>query len=255
LALDKFNSVWAFGRNFCGQLGLGDTLDRNVPCIIPTLPDCKTIACGENHSLALDVQDILWVFGNNQYKQLGTFFTDENVLQPIQSSQFPVEQVYAGGNRSLVYVIYLRSWQCWGRNKLCTDEEQFGEPQYKHTCKLVSMGYSHTLFLDYSSKLWAYGSNEFGQLGLGDRLFRNSPTLVKFPSKITQIAAGLNHSMIVDSDGYLYGFGANDQLQLGIQDEECLTTVTRNPSISNIATIELSDLPQSSDVPLRQDTN
>ncbi len=42
----------SFGNNYYGQLGLGGTMDRDVPTLIPTLNDVKEIA-GYYHSLFL----------------------------------------------------------------------------------------------------------------------------------------------------------------------------------------------------------
>ncbi len=42
-----------FGRNDYGQLGLGDTTNRNLPTLIPNLNDVKEISPAYYHSLFL----------------------------------------------------------------------------------------------------------------------------------------------------------------------------------------------------------
>jgi alpha-tubulin suppressor-like RCC1 family protein len=55
LLLSPNGSVWAFGWNEHGQLGLGDEHDRHEPTLIPSLNDklIDRIACGYGFSFAL----------------------------------------------------------------------------------------------------------------------------------------------------------------------------------------------------------
>jgi alpha-tubulin suppressor-like RCC1 family protein len=48
-----------------------------------------------------------------------------------------------------------------------------------------------------------------GQLGLGDNIDRNSPTLITSLSNIAHISSGGSHSMVLDNFGNIYSFGSN----------------------------------------------
>lgn len=67
-------------------------------------------------------------------------------------------------------------------------------------------------------QVWVWGSNEFGQLGLGDELPRLQPTLVTALSgigvHITAVAVGTYHVIALSSKGnvYVWGYNANGQL-------------------------------------------
>jgi alpha-tubulin suppressor-like RCC1 family protein len=81
----------------------------------------------------------------------------------------------------------------------------------------------HSLALTSTGQLYAFGSNNVGQLGSstnnGTAKANSSPTLVTLPGasgSITQIAAGGEHSLAVTSAGQLYAFGSNFNGQLGI---------------------------------------
>lgn len=65
--------VWAWGNNQKGQLGLGDTVNRNKPVCIKLLNGRCTlkIAAGSNHSLALTSNSQVYAWGANNYGQLG----------------------------------------------------------------------------------------------------------------------------------------------------------------------------------------
>lgn len=71
-------------------------------------------------------------------------------------------------------------------------------------------------------QVYAFGHNDFGQLGNPDRtvgLEANPlPEPVALPGEngpVTQTAAGYGHSLVVTSTGQLYSFGENDYGQLG----------------------------------------
>ncbi|MCY0989338.1 hypothetical protein OV203_19520 [Nannocystis sp. ILAH1] len=64
-------ALWAWGQNFSGQLGLGDTADRPAPTLVPGLPPVRAISAGLAHSVILDENGGVWAFGLNSFGQLG----------------------------------------------------------------------------------------------------------------------------------------------------------------------------------------
>ena len=62
--------LYSFGRNYYGQLGLGDTTDRTSPTKVGT-DTWTAIATGYYHSLAINSDGYLYSFGLNNYGQLG----------------------------------------------------------------------------------------------------------------------------------------------------------------------------------------
>ena len=73
LLLTSKGYVYSFGSNYQGQLGLNDKniKSRSVPTLIHNIPEITRIECGENHSMCIDIDNNLWVFGCNIYGQLG----------------------------------------------------------------------------------------------------------------------------------------------------------------------------------------
>ncbi|XP_068688097.1 alsin-like isoform X2 [Montipora foliosa] len=65
--------VWSWGRGGCGQLGLGDTEDRFLPCCVETLNDAGVVklAAGTFHSLAQTSCSQVYSWGDNSCGQLG----------------------------------------------------------------------------------------------------------------------------------------------------------------------------------------
>lgn len=69
LALKDDGTVWAWGRNFYGQLGDGTPICRATP--MQVLSHVIFIAAGMNMSAALLYDGTVWAWGNNHFDQLG----------------------------------------------------------------------------------------------------------------------------------------------------------------------------------------
>ena len=71
------------GDNEFGQLGLGDNVDRLAITIVDSSL-WSSVACGDNHSLAINYVGELWSWGNNESGQLGLGNdTDKNSLHRV----------------------------------------------------------------------------------------------------------------------------------------------------------------------------
>lgn len=85
LALQPDGTLWAWGYNYNGQLGLGDTTDRNAPTRVGT--GFVSVAAGQYHSLGLKADGTLWAWGRNNLGALG-LGDNTNRLIPAQVPRF-----------------------------------------------------------------------------------------------------------------------------------------------------------------------
>ncbi|XP_020835287.1 X-linked retinitis pigmentosa GTPase regulator isoform X3 [Phascolarctos cinereus] len=90
----------------------------------------------------------------------------------------------------------------------------------------LSCGDEHTALITGNNKLYMFGSNNWGQLGLGSKTTINKPTCVKAlkPEKVKFAACGRNHTLVYTEEGNVYAAGGNSEGQLGLGDTEERTT-------------------------------
>ncbi|CAM8915943.1 unnamed protein product [Rhodiola kirilowii] len=109
----------------------------------------------------------------------------------------------------------------------------------------------HCLALDVEGKCYTWGRNEKGQLGHGDLLTRDRPTVVSGLSKykIVRAGSGKSHSVVVTDEGLSLAFGWNKHGQLGsgsVKNEvetspvRCLVTDVHNVACGADFTVWLS---------------
>ncbi|KZE75389.1 hypothetical protein AV654_26855 [Paenibacillus elgii] len=82
------------------------------------------------------------------------------------------------------------------------------------TTKLF-VGENSMYLLDANGEVWSWGSNDYGQLGLGDTTKRTVKTKVPGLTGITDIIVKNNFVIALKSDGKVYGWGNNTSGVLG----------------------------------------
>ncbi len=120
----------------------------------------------------------------------------------------------------------------WGYGKDATlgqgNSENYETPKEvdyfkKNNVKIqkIECGDYFTLALSYDGKLYAWGQNNFGQLGLGQvtqQLKVNLPTRIHLGNKtVKEINAGEDHCACITSEGegYIWGYGIDGRLGNG----------------------------------------
>jgi RCC1 and BTB domain-containing protein len=74
----------------------------------------------------------------------------------------------------------------------------------------IRCGYYHTLLLTDTGRVFSFGRNDYGQLGLGhnaQRMFGPHQVEELEGKNVTSISAGCYHSIAVAQSGMLYDFG------------------------------------------------
>ncbi|XP_020769337.1 X-linked retinitis pigmentosa GTPase regulator isoform X4 [Odocoileus virginianus] len=86
----------------------------------------------------------------------------------------------------------------------------------------LSCGDEHSAVITGNNKLFMFGSNNWGQLGLGSKATVKKPTCVKAlkPEKVKFVACGRNHTLVLTGGGKVYATGGNNEGQLGLGDTD-----------------------------------
>jgi len=242
MIIDIDSNVWSFGYNDIGPLGLGVGTDRNKPTQIPNIK-AKQIAGSFHHSMIIDTNDNVWTFGNNDFGQLG-LGDYNNINKPTQISEIKAKQIACGEYHSIIIDTDSKAMS-FGKNEdgqlglgdNGEDTERNKPTQIPNIkAKQIACGENHSMIIDMNGNVWSFGSNHYGQLGLGNNgqdADRNKPTQIQIPSgiKAAQIVCGRNHSMIIDANDDVWSFGDNGIGQLGLGD---YNNINKPTQIQNI---------------------
>jgi len=279
LALDQQGRLWAWGLNTNGQLGLGDAVNRSIPSLVLLaglthggipVTSFDAVIGGGNFTFALDQQGRLWAWGFNSVGQLGlgdTTARDRPTFVPIAglSGVTSFDTVIAGVNHTLAFDQQGRLWT-WGNNGQgrlgLGDTADRGRPTLVPLADLsgvtsfdtVIAGNSHTLALDQQGRLWAWGNNGNGRLGIGNTTEQHRPTLVPLTglsgvSSFDVVAAGSSHTLALDQQGRLWAWGNNGSGRLGIGNTtEQHRPVRQDPALPTLATPAPAELNVSIDL-------
>jgi len=79
----------------------------------------------------------------------------------------------------------------------------------------IIAGGSHSLALKKDGTVWAWGVNNFGQLGNGTMEDSSIPVKVESLSDVVATDAGWDHSLALKKDGTVWAWGSNGSGQLG----------------------------------------
>jgi alpha-tubulin suppressor-like RCC1 family protein len=227
-------TLWTWGRNDRGQLGIDNTINRSTP--VTTIlggTNWKSVAGGGYYTVALKTDGTLWGWGDNFYGQLGD---NTGVTRST-----PVTTLLGGTNwksvaGGLYHTVAIKTdgtlWT-WGRN-------QFGQLGINDTTnrntpvttilggtnwKSIACGFYHTTSIKTDGTLWTWGYNFNGQLGINNNTNRTTPvTTILGGTNWKSIACGGNHTITLKTDGTLWSWGYNLYGQLGVNDTRSRST-------------------------------
>lgn len=219
-------TLWAWGDNFSGQLGIGNSgngTGLNITTQIGSFTDWKTVLAAGDRCIAIKTNGTLWSWGLNDHGQLGDgTYADKDV--PIQigtSSNW--KSVSISGYHTTALKTDGTLWT-WGRNRVgqlgdgtIIDKNVPTQIGTANDWDTVCAGADHTLALKTDGTLWAWGYNYYGTLGdgtYGDLTDKHSPIQIGTATDWKSITAS-NCSLALKTDNSLWSWGDNTLGQLG----------------------------------------
>ena len=193
-AITEDGSLYAWGYNGEGLLGVGDKMDRNTPIKI-NLPGKIKELIKYNSSIYTILED-------------GTLYAwDYNTPTPTKIN-LPGKVI----NRIGSYAI-LEDGSLYSSVSINSTPTKVNLPG---TIKeLITNGISFYAILEDGS-LYAWGYNFSGELGVGDEVNRNTPAKVNLPSKVKLITTKYDSVYAILEDSSLYAWGDNSNGHLGV---------------------------------------
>ena len=237
VALKQDGTVWSWGQNNDGELGLGNTTEYDEPQQITEITEKITdVKTGYYHSIALTEKGEVYTWGYNGNGQLGNG-TREDSLVPVKVTGLENiakidaykyitialtqnGEVYVWGSGYGAKPVKLNFTRkiidVSGNLVLAENRKAYNLDETKSYGKdliKVVAGYNHYLGLTSDGEVYAWGSNSYGQLGNGNNTSSSTAVKVVTPdgksnmTNIVDISAGDSYSIITDKDGKVYTFG------------------------------------------------
>lgn len=163
---------------------------QKTPILIQDLEDIRQIAAGTNHVLALDGRGKVFAWGCGQQNQLGRRVFEnhpELALRPTSIGALPIRGAKA---------------------------------------VRVACGSYHSFAVDEQGRVYAWGADNFGQLGIPGEAGESNASVLKprvveslRDYKIVSISGGEHHSLASTTDGKLLTWGRIDGNQVGLRAE------------------------------------
>eukprot|EP01132_Coremiostelium_polycephalum_P000879 gene879-1101_t len=235
LCLTKKGHVYSWGNGMNGRLGHGSDLTSisnissgifgknyylTTPQMIKSLSNNNivSIACGWSHSMALEKNSTLFVWGKGSDGQLGNGSIKDQFtpveLKIVGSFLEPgdgIAQITCGYFHSAFISYHKRNLYTFGwgialgHDDDCNDKRTptLVSSLLGHRVKQVSCGYSHTLVVTENGECFSFGQGEYGQLGVtfgtNDANVKLKPTPLTSisPYFVESISCGRWHSVAI----------------------------------------------------------
>ncbi|EQC37076.1 hypothetical protein SDRG_05303 [Saprolegnia diclina VS20] len=228
--------VWSCGQNSYGELSHGDTNPRRAFERIETLQGkgIVQVCAGNEHTVALSGDGTVFTCGYNDNGQCGQGTTTRVAsMTPISKLdagfEHGVSQIHAyngcehtvivnGDGAAAAFGYNYRGQLGLGSTTSESVPKVLRGLDMTKRVKLVSCSYYHTLLSVDGDAVYAFGRNDYGQLGHNDTMDRRSPAPVDALANVplSSVACGQYHSTVVTTSGVILAFGKNDYGQLGV---------------------------------------
>ncbi|KAL3944021.1 MAG: hypothetical protein SGBAC_001889 [Bacillariaceae sp.] len=224
-------SMHAMGQNKSGQCGWRQNIKSSgvVKACLVNKGDVKfaRIACGEDFSVALDEEGILYTAGSSEFGQLangetGEYFVSANKL------------AYANAYGFADHTIFHQSAKDSSRNDQMKKTTQITQ---EIRLQDVACGKHFAIALEApkengsSTRVFSWGSGNYGCLGHGRQQDEYYPRVVEsLPNGLvgTKIAAGSTCSLVLTSNGHVYYWGQHQSSKDAVMKPQLVEALANN---------------------------
>lgn len=204
LALTSNGQIWSWGRGADGFLGNGTKDAKARPTQIAGLEGVKALRVGEHGCCALTTDGSVWTWGGGSWHEREA---NERTLPTKIQGLPPV--VHLGEDRSAIDAsgtVWL-----WNRELEASalagllDPVDVVNSDYGDDADGDKRVTSHALLRDGS--VWAWGSNNAGQLGDGSKQDKQTPVKLATLTDMVALVSGFGVCFALRSDGSVWAWG------------------------------------------------
>jgi alpha-tubulin suppressor-like RCC1 family protein len=230
VGLKTNGTLWGWGFNNNGQVGDGTTIERHTPVQIGTDTNWKAITSGMSASfnIALKTNGTLWGWGvNGGANCLGQGIGTSTIAYYSSPIQIGTDSNWSSMDSGFQHTLAIKINGTLyvfggGVNGSCghgLTDAPFVSPTQIGTdsnWSQVSAGANTSYAIKTDGTLWAWGQNDYGQLGDGTMVNKGYPTQIGTDTNWSSVQAGYRHCIALKTDGSLWAWGDNSWSQLGI---------------------------------------
>ena len=238
VAADNQGRVFTFGKDLFGRLGHGSQ-GRSSSCVVEPTRVLSlgsivviSVAAGAEHAAALTDDGHVWSWGRNVGGCLGRGTLgsrSEKVVSRTLTVGISNDQAN-DSDESLPALVHdvghgRSSWieTHYGRlSKKEKETNKFNNRESKRSMLAhvvqISCEYHYSGALLSDGRLVMWGTNSYGQLGVGDQVDRSLPNQVSGLTSIVNFDLGTRHCAAITKIGRLYMWGDNTHGGLGLGD-------------------------------------
>jgi alpha-tubulin suppressor-like RCC1 family protein len=230
LVVGEGGVVYTWGRNYPGQLGLGDhgaCTDRRVPTLVDDVNGVVAVAAGTFHSLALSRDGTVMACGWNLHGQLGLGDTAQRDTFTVVAGLSDVVDIDVGDKHTIAVTCEGEVWT-WGRGPATGHGVDDEIAQWLVPTKVtgagideamvvqVTAGQGHSLALTATGEFYSWGKGTDGQLGHGDKENLAVPRVVGgIGGAVVGMSGGTCHSLAITQEGRVLAFGGGGEWDVG----------------------------------------
>jgi alpha-tubulin suppressor-like RCC1 family protein len=226
-AVKSDGTLWMWGPNPYGNLGLNDTVSRSSPVQVGGLTNWGTVINNYQYVFgAIKTDSTLWMWGRNSGIGNGALGdnTVVNKSSPVQigsSTNWTSLAIGYGATSATTSDGKLWVWGGGGSGQLGLNIASAYRSSPTQVGILTNWSlvggtaYSFTA-IKSDGTMWSWGYPNNGQLGLNSTVYRSSPVQVGVDTAWSWVAGGKNHIVAKKTNGTLWVWGDNSAGEVGI---------------------------------------
>jgi alpha-tubulin suppressor-like RCC1 family protein len=227
-AIDQAGSLYTWGLNVDQALGRTTEQINALPGVVRGLPAMQAVAVGDNFMIALSRDGEVFSFGSNSAGQLG--------LGHLRNVGIAERLAFTASK----YTVSKDTDSKDAASTPTASKDTVLTPTV--SIKSIAVGATHVLALCREGNVYAWGSNQYGQLGHQRNRYDSQPTLIQMPEKITALAAGTHFSLALTESGHVYAWGWNGFGQLATNDTRPRSTPTKVLGLAQVHAIAAGEM-------------